>query len=628
MSEERGAGRRPMPFEIFYPRESILILTGAHTTIATTSVGYDHPMRNPRQSRRDPHHHQSYKKDDGDSIKSETSDASTDTTSSSSSITTATTAVKEDKTSIVSLQGLVNFGLLAFLVLSAKFFIVTQNKNGYIPPWFMNLVLRSVQWPCVTVFLLAFLFPHISLICELVASATRYPVNMISSGLGWVNAGLSFIVPVIFYAFEDSTEFPFSAALSLITSVIIMMKLHSYHHVNLTLRLARNRRIHLRNLLAKSQHSIARVQRFDSDLDIIAPSNNNNNNNNNDNQKNNINETEKNANQKNTNENENITEKGKNESAAIAYAKAKREIEQGQRSQLDPPEHILAKYPSNLTLANLYYFMIAPTLCYDFNYPRTKCIKWGRVFHCMFEFLICIMLSASIINELFFPTSIELKRALHSPTFEWTWLSAIEFADNLLKVACYCLGVWFVLWYAVNHTYLNILGELTHFADRLFYGDWWNSKNMDYFWRTWCYPIHTWMIRHLLSLIRNFGVSVPVAHFCCFLFTAVVLETVVIASFRLLWLRISITFLAQVIICRVFRMFEKNMSPFLANILFWFTKAVIITWLFITYHHYYILVSNPDEAVPAHSLNGIDDLSGTNTQLPPTTGRVLTNIPL
>lgn len=623
MNEKKEEGRRRggaidswrMPFEIFYPRESILILTGAQTTIATTSVGYDHPMRNPRLCKKDAH--QSYKKDDGDSRRPDSSASSDDTATEGEG--------SDDSTSIVSLQGLVNFGLLAFLVLSAKFFIVTQNKNGYIPPWFVQLVSHTVQWPCVTVYLLSFLFPHISFICELVASATRYPVNVIASGLGWVNAGLSFLVPVIFYAFEDSTAFPFAAALSLITAAIVMMKLHSYHHVNLTLRLARNRRIHLRNLLAKSQHSLSRVQRFDSDFDFSSANNIIDNNLNNENNLNNNNNNNDYNDYNNISNNNFEDEKLKmSEGASIEYAKAKSELEHGQRGYLDPPEHILAKYPGNLTLANLYYFLVAPTLCYDFNYPRTRGIKWGRVLHCLFEFTICIMVSASIINELFFPESTELKRVMHSPTYEWTWISAIDFANSLLKISCYCLAVWFIVWYAVNHTYLNILGELTRFADRLFYGDWWNSREMDYFWRTWCYPIHTWMIRHLLSLIRQFGVSVPVAHFCCFLFTAIVLETVVIASFRLLWLRISVTLLAQILVCKVFRSFEKYFSRFFANILFWLTKAFIITWLFITYHHYYILVRNPDVAVTPQSLNGSDP---SMPQPPPTTGRVLTGVP-
>jgi diacylglycerol O-acyltransferase-1 len=30
----------------------------------------------------------------------------------------------------------------------------------------------------------------------------------------------------------------------------------------------------------------------------------------------------------------------------------------------------LVTYPSNLTVSNMTYFLLAPTLCYELNYPR------------------------------------------------------------------------------------------------------------------------------------------------------------------------------------------------------------------------------------------------------------------
>ena len=34
-------------------------------------------------------------------------------------------------------------------------------------------------------------------------------------------------------------------------------------------------------------------------------------------------------------------------------------------------------YPNNLTLGNIYYFFLAPTLCYELNFPRTcRVRKW------------------------------------------------------------------------------------------------------------------------------------------------------------------------------------------------------------------------------------------------------------
>lgn len=32
----------------------------------------------------------------------------------------------------------------------------------------------------------------------------------------------------------------------------------------------------------------------------------------------------------------------------------------------------LVQYPDNLSLKDLYYFLVAPTLCYELNFPRTS----------------------------------------------------------------------------------------------------------------------------------------------------------------------------------------------------------------------------------------------------------------
>lgn len=31
----------------------------------------------------------------------------------------------------------------------------------------------------------------------------------------------------------------------------------------------------------------------------------------------------------------------------------------------------IVKYPDNLYLSDLFYFLLAPTLCYELNFPRT-----------------------------------------------------------------------------------------------------------------------------------------------------------------------------------------------------------------------------------------------------------------
>ena len=43
------------------------------------------------------------------------------------------------------------------------------------------------------------------------------------------------------------------------------------------------------------------------------------------------------------------------------------------RSSKVPDNYV--SYPDNLTLPDLYYFMLVPSLCYELNFPRTARIR-------------------------------------------------------------------------------------------------------------------------------------------------------------------------------------------------------------------------------------------------------------
>ena len=48
-------------------------------------------------------------------------------------------------------------------------------------------------------------------------------------------------------------------------------------------------------------------------------------------------------------------------------------------------EYGLVLYPQNLTIKNIAYFSVVPTLCYQINYPRTKHINYMFVLRCLLE---------------------------------------------------------------------------------------------------------------------------------------------------------------------------------------------------------------------------------------------------
>ena len=51
----------------------------------------------------------------------------------------------------------------------------------------------------------------------------------------------------------------------------------------------------------------------------------------------------------------------------------------GSASKLDRTSSLqlekLVQYPDNLNLRDIYYFWMAPTLCYEVNFPRSKRIR-------------------------------------------------------------------------------------------------------------------------------------------------------------------------------------------------------------------------------------------------------------
>jgi diacylglycerol O-acyltransferase 1 len=54
------------------------------------------------------------------------------------------------------------------------------------------------------------------------------------------------------------------------------------------------------------------------------------------------------------------------------------------------------------------------------------------------------------------------------------------------------------------HLWMNILAEVTYFADREFYKDWWNATTIGDYWRLWNMPVHKFMMRHVYSpLVRR-----------------------------------------------------------------------------------------------------------------------------
>ncbi len=139
---------------------------------------------------------------------------------------------------------------------------------------------------------------------------------------------------------------------------------------------------------------------------------------------------------------------------------------------LQPP---FLLYPQNLTLRNIGYFSVAPTLCYQLNYPRTSHIRWSHVALLLFRMMFVAAMVLFAVEQYIKPT---LETVLQ-PMRE---MDIPKIGERLLKLSIPSTYVWLLGFYFYFHLWLNLLAELTRFGDRQFYKDWWNAKSIDRYW--------------------------------------------------------------------------------------------------------------------------------------------------
>ncbi|KAK3637063.1 Sterol O-acyltransferase 2 (Sterol-ester synthase 2) [Elasticomyces elasticus] len=188
-------------------------------------------------------------------------------------------------------------------------------------------------------------------------------------------------------------------------------------------------------------------------------------------------------------------------------------------------------YPKNLRLINFAEFICLPTLVYELEYPRQDRINWWYVAEKLAATfgVLCIM---QVISQAFiYPPvakTVAMKAAGMSIEERWREFPFIV-SDMLFPLLIEQLLTWYLIWECI----LNVLAELTFFADRGFYGDWWNSVTWDQYARDWNRPVHTFLLRHVYhSSISTFHLSRHGATFVTFLLSALVHEMCMAIMFK------------------------------------------------------------------------------------------------
>ncbi|XP_063120409.1 diacylglycerol O-acyltransferase 1 isoform X5 [Rattus norvegicus] len=262
----------------------------------------------------------------------------------------------------------------------------------------------------------------------------------------------------------------------------------------------------------------------------------------------------------------------------------------------------LSTYPS---LLDLYYFIFAPTLCYELNFPRSPRIRKRFLLRRVLEMLFFTQLQVGLIQQV--SGEWVYGRAQCSPgklmwyLFPLQWMvptiqnSMKPFKDmdysriieRLLKLAVPNHLIWLIFFYWLFHSCLNAVAELLQFGDREFYRDWWNAESVTYFWQNWNIPVHKWCIRHFYKPMLRLGSNKWMARTGVFLASAFFHEYLVSIPLRMFRLWAFTAMMAQVPLAWIVnRFFQGNYG----NAAVWVTLIIGQPVAVLMYvHDYYVL---------------------------------------
>lgn len=117
---------------------------------------------------------------------------------------------------------------------------------------------------------------------------------------------------------------------------------------------------------------------------------------------------------------------------------------------------------------------------------------------------------------------------------------------------------------------LNVLAELTLFADRGFYSDWWNSISWDQFARDWNRPVHNFLLRHVYhASMSALNLSRSSATLLTFLLSACVHELLMAVIFQKVRGYLLMAQMSQLPLVMLSRTRFLKGRDVLGNIMFW-----------------------------------------------------------
>ncbi|XP_065272772.1 LOW QUALITY PROTEIN: diacylglycerol O-acyltransferase 1-like [Emys orbicularis] len=257
--------------------------------------------------------------------------------------------------------------------------------------------------------------------------------------------------------------------------------------------------------------------------------------------------------------------------AADPSAHQSRRNERGQSKQI--------MYPMNLKVKDLYYFLLAPTLCYQLNFPRQKNCRQGYIIRRFIEMIFLFHLMLGLIQQWIVPN-------IHKSMKPINEIESTLLTEYILKLAVPNHFIWLIFFYWYFHSCLNCLAELLRFGDRQFYLDWWNADSVLQFWSRWNIPAHKWLDRHVYRPLLHHGYDKWQARMTVFLLSACFYEYLIAIPLKMFRFWMFFAMAAQVpLACLMKRLFGGNFG----NIFMWISLVLGPPLMMLLYFHdYYI----------------------------------------
>jgi diacylglycerol O-acyltransferase-1 len=368
-------------------------------------------------------------------------------------------------------RGILNLCVVLLVMSTGRLVLENMLKYGFLVRFDVPILFIKdpTAWPALLAIVVSNVFIKSALVLEQKLEKSLYSekTGMLCC---FVNVTLSLLIPAMYMWYRETN--PISSFFALAIYTVISMKLISYFQVNAFLR---RQRKHTKYESSNSKDSTTKVD------------NNNNNNNN---------------------------HETKLEETNVEHS----------------TDEKIVTYPNNLNYRDIYYFIAAPTLCYEINFPRTKRIRKGFLVRRCLEIMFLLTLQFILIQQWVMPI-------LENSKIPMRETNILKMTERLLKLAVPNHVIWLIAFYTMFHSYLNVLAELLRFGDREFYLDWWNAQTVAQFWKNWNIPVHHFCLRHIYKPLLGMGITKLQAQLIVFFVSAFFHEYLVSIPLRMfrLW---------------------------------------------------------------------------------------------